>query len=260
MTINDLLVVVPHSGILIPDEIPLGSISDEFPRLMKNVDWYTHWLYAFEDILVNSTVIFPWSSLVLEANRNPEEIESAVPLSDTLGRPVYKTGREPAESLRRHLAGKYLDKFHQSLGRNISRGRIFMLDGHSTVTARGVAANQVELMNYQVLKPDGAVQRFCPDEFIYTYAEELSKRLEGIKITVNESGYHHVYGHICGRHSVDSNSRIGARVPAILQETNQALYMKADGSVDLPALEMLRRAFAWSLSAMLQKMNPDLSR
>jgi len=260
LKIKDLLVVVPHSGIIIPAEIPLDSLSDEFPSLARNVDWYTHWLYDFEDILGNSTAVFPWSSLVLEANRNPDELQSAVPLNDTLGRAVYKAGREPAGSLRRRLARKYLDKFHRTLSRSIGRGKIFMLDGHSTVTTRGVAANQVELMNYQVLKPDGAVQRFCPDEFVYTYAEELSARLEGIKISVNESGYHHVYGHICGRHSIDAESRIGRRVPAILQETNQALYMKSDGTVDLPALEMLRRAFARALAAMLQKMSPDLRR
>ncbi|MBN1369065.1 MAG: N-formylglutamate amidohydrolase [Dehalococcoidaceae bacterium] len=260
MKIKQLLVVVPHSGIIIPAEIPLNSLSEEFPSLAKNVDWYTHWLYDFEDLLGNSTVIFPWSSLILEANRNPNELDTAVPLVDTLGRLVYKPGHEPAEKLRRRLARKYLDKFHNTLSRTISRGRIFMLDGHSTVTARGVAANQIELMNYQILKPDGAVQRFCPDAFIYTYAEELSASLEGIKITVNESGYHHVYGHICGRHSVDAERRFGDRVPAILQETNMALYMNSDGTPNLPALERLRRAFARSLAAMLQKMSPDLRR
>jgi len=257
---NKLLVVVPHSGIMIPAEIPVSSLSDEFPLLMKNVDWYTHWLYDFEDILDSGPVTFPYSSLVLEANRNPAEIDSAVPLLDTTGRQVYRAGHEPDEKLRRRLAHKYLDVFHRAISRVIRRGSAFMLDGHSTLTARGVGANQIELMNYQVLQPDGAVQRFCPDSFIQAYAEELAIRLEGIRITVNESGYHHVYGHICGRHSVDAPRRVGDRVPAILQETNQALYMRSDGTPDLAALEVLRRAFAGALSAMLDRMRPDLRR
>lgn len=260
MKIKQLLVVVPHSGIIVPAEIPFESLSDKYPSLAKNVDWYTHWLYGFEDILAGKPLVFPYSSLILEANRNPDELDSAVPLVDALGRLVYKAGHEPAEKLRRRLARKYLDGFHRTISQNIIRGKIFMLDGHSTVTARGVSANQIELMNYQVLKPDGAVQRFCPEGFIHTYAEELHARLKGIKITVNESGYHYVYGHVCGRHSIDAERRVGDRVPAILQETNQALYMNSDGTPDLPALEMLRRAFAGALAAMLLKMSPDLRR
>jgi hypothetical protein len=39
MEIKDLLVVIPHSGIIIPGEISPDTLSPDFPSLMKNVDW-----------------------------------------------------------------------------------------------------------------------------------------------------------------------------------------------------------------------------
>ena len=58
MEFKELLVVVPHSGIVIPSEISLNSLSPEFPRLMRNVDWYTNWLYDFREILGNVQIEF----------------------------------------------------------------------------------------------------------------------------------------------------------------------------------------------------------
>jgi N-formylglutamate amidohydrolase len=250
---KELLVVIPHSGILIPEEIPTASLSPDFPRLMRNIDWYTNWLYDFRDILSNAHLSFPYCSLVLEANRHPARLEEAVPLKDVLGEPIYRQGKEPSQELRRRLSRKYLQAFHQSLRREIARGRVFMLDGHSTVTAKGVVDNQIELMNFQLSK-DGERQYFCPDAFIESYAEELSKRLPDIKVTVNESKYMNVYGHICGAHSVNGPTRVGNRAPAILQETHQRLYTNEDRTPNVEALERLRRAFAESLYEMIKRV------
>ncbi|MBN1188878.1 MAG: N-formylglutamate amidohydrolase [Dehalococcoidales bacterium] len=250
MEFKKMLVVIPHSGITIPFEIPVQSLSDKFPDLTRNIDWYTNWLYDFHDILGNSSVIFGYCSLVLEANRDPEDLESSVPLKDIAGDPVFRPDHEPDRTLRRYLARKYLDEYHRRIENEISLGKTFMLDAHSTVTARGVEDNQIELMNYQLSPQTGQKVRFCPDIFVETYAEALAKRLPGIRVTVNESGYHSVYGHICGKHSVDAMTRVGNRVPAILQETNQNLYMKLNGTPDIEAIEMLRRSFAGALYDM----------
>jgi N-formylglutamate amidohydrolase len=80
MTLEQLLVVIPHSGILVPREIPLESLSEQFPSLLQNVDWYTHWLYDFRDILSNRQLVFPYCSLILEANRHPDLTDDSVPL------------------------------------------------------------------------------------------------------------------------------------------------------------------------------------
>ncbi len=248
----DLLVVIPHCGILVPGEIAPDSLSPDFPRLMRNVDWYTHWLYDFRDLLGNAQLTFPYCSLILEANRHPEKLEESVPLKDTFGEPVYRPGREPDRALRQALSRRYLGRFHQEIGAEIGRGRTFLLDGHSTVTAHGVADNQIELMNLQHDGPDGEATRFCPPQFIEAYAEALQRRLPEVRVTVNESGYGSVYGHVCGAHSVNAPRRLGSRVPAILQETNQRLYMRPDRSPNVEALETLRRAFAAALAEMRQ--------
>ena len=257
MEFKELLVVIPHSGILIPNEIPFASLSEEFPRLMRNVDWYSNWLYDFGDLLGNSHLAFPYCNLILEANRHPEQLDDCVPLKDVLGEPVYRPGHEPGQRLRRSLSRKYLQTFHQGISEEISRGKTFMLDAHSTVTAKGVAENQIELMNFQISKPAEKPQYFCPDAFVETYASELAKRLPGIKVTVNQSKYHQVYGHVCGAHSVNAATRVGNRVPAILQETNQNLYMNSDRTPNLEALETLRRAFAEALYKMIKTVKPD---
>jgi N-formylglutamate amidohydrolase len=249
-----LLVVVPHSGLLIPCEIPLNTLSRDFPRLMRNVDWYTNSLYDFRDTLGNSRLLFPYCSLILEANRHPAKLAESVPLKDTFGEPIYQTGLEPDDKLRQSLSNKYLTWFHQAISTEITHGKTFMLDGHSTVTAQGVADNQIELMNFQNSSLNEEPTYFCPDVLIETYANELSKKLSWVKVTLNESRYDNVYGHVCGKHSVNAMKRVGNRVPAILQETNQKLYLNTDRTPNIEALETLRRAFAEALCKMAQKL------
>ncbi|MDD4924700.1 MAG: N-formylglutamate amidohydrolase [Dehalococcoidales bacterium] len=256
MVFNDLLVVTPHSGILIPPEIAIDTLSDEFEKFTVDIDWHTHWLYDFRDILDNSQMIFPYCSLILEANRNPDILEDSVPLKNRLAKDLYKKGEEPDITLKQLLARKYLKPFHYDISKKIVKYKInFMLDGHSTVTSHGVADNQIELMNYQVSPIDSTKTIFSPDAFIEIYAEELAKMLPEIKISVNESEFDTVYGHVCGQHSTNSMKRKGARVPAILQETNQKLYMNRDMTPDIFAIETLRRVFAESLSTMITKVN-----
>lgn len=253
MRLKELLVVIPHSGIVIPEEINPQSLVPEFPEMLKNVDWYTNYLYDFRDILGNRQINFPYCSLLLEANRHPDVLDDCVPLYDPLGKKMYKRGHIPDESLRRTLSDKYLIPFHDEISNTIMRGVNFMLDGHSTVTAKGVGDRQIELMNFQHSPLDEGPVYYSPSIFIETYAKELKKRLPDIRITVNESKYFNVYGHVCTQHSVNALKRIGHRVPAILQETNQKLYMHSNGTPDICAIERLRRAFAESVYHTLRK-------
>jgi hypothetical protein len=250
---KELLVAIPHSGIVIPEEIPLDSLSDEFSGQVRNVDWYTNWLYDFRDLLDNKQIVFPYCSLILEGNRHPDLLDESVPLKDVHGVPVFKPGREPDEKLRKFMSGKYLLPFHRAISEEIDRGMLFLLDGHSTVSARGMSDNQVDLMNFQVTEFEGKPRYFCPDMVLDIYAEALQKRLPDVKVTANESEYYTTYGHICAAHSVNSLKREGNRVPALLQETNEKLYRNADRSPNIEALNRLRRAFAESLAEMGRK-------
>lgn len=254
MEFKELLVVIPHSGIIIPSEISLNSLSPEFPRLMRNVDWYTNWLYDFRGILGNSQIEFPYCSLILEANRDPDKLEDSVPLKDSFYEPLYRYGQEPEQAKRKILSHKYLHPFHKEIEDTIAQGISFLLDAHSTISSRGITNDQIELMNYQITGPNEEKTIFCPDIFIETYAEELAKRLPDIKITVNESRYDKVYGHICWKHSINADKRVGNKVPAILQETNQSLYLNGDGTPDIKQMETLRRTFAEALTKMAEKL------
>ena len=246
-----LLAVIPHGGLVIPAEIPPDALSTEWPELARNIDWHTCARYDFRDILGNAQVEFAYCSLVLEANRHPRDIDAAVPLVDVLGRRVYRPGKEPSPDLRRLLAEKYLDPFQAAVGEAVAAGADFILEGHATVTARGMADNQVDLMNLQTDAGGGEMRRFCPDEMIRAYAAALRLRLPDVRVTINASEYLSVYGHICAEHALDAPERFGRKAPAILQETNQALYLRPDGSLDIAKLNRLRRAFAESLRIIL---------
>jgi len=252
---SDILVVIPHSGVKIPPEISLEDLSDEFLALTKNVDWYTQWLYDFRDILSNRQMVFPYCSILLEANRDPSVIDESVPLTDVHGRPVYRGGYEPSVSMRTAWSEKYLKPFHRGIEESISAGAVLLLDGHSTVTARGVADRQIELMNFQHTDRDEKPLQYSPDLIVNTYAEELRKRLPEILITVNASEYYRVHGHVCAAHSVNEMKRVGARVPAILQETNERLFKREDGTPDVVQINRLRRAFAQSLLQTLHSLH-----
>jgi predicted double-glycine peptidase len=254
MTGSDDLVVAGHSGVVIPPEISLEDLTDEFSALLKNVDWYTQWLYDFRDILGNRQLVFPYCSILLDANRDPADLDEAVPVRDVFGRPIYRSAYEPSPSMRAAWSDKYLKPFHRGIEENISAGASLLFDGHSTVTARGVAANQIDLMNFQHTQREAKVLHYCPDVIVETYADELRKRLPDALVTVNASEYVAVHGHICAAHSVNALKRVGARAPAFIQETNENLYKNSDGTPDVGRINRLRRAFAESLAQTLQSL------
>jgi hypothetical protein len=249
-----LLVVIPHSGIIIPAEIAQDSLSEHFPQMLRNVDWYTEWLYDFRDLLGNRQIVFPCCSLILEANRHPDRLDDCVPLRDVLGQPVYKSGREPAPDLRLALVDKYLRPFHAAIAGHVAAGARFLLDGHSTVTARGMADNQIDVMNFQHSPLDDGPVVFSPQDYAETYAEELRRRLPEVNVTVNASEYFHVYGHVAAAHSLNARAAAGNGVPALVQETNEHLFVNPDHTPDVNALNRLRKAFALSLAAAWERV------
>lgn len=253
MISQELLVVIPHSGIEIPAEIPVESLSEQqFPSLIRNIDWHTSSLYDFRDILGNRQMVFPYCSIILEANRHPDAIDDSVPLKDVFGRPVYRSGCEPGLKLRTAMSEKYITPFHEGISDSISAGAGFLLDGHSTVSARGVEADQIDIMNFQNSSMDNGKIYFCPDIYVETYAEELRKRLPEVKVTINDSKYCAVYGHVCAAHSVNAMRKADRKAPAFIQETNQHLYMNSDMTPDIRALNRLRLAFAISIRETLK--------
>lgn len=251
--LKELLTVIPHSGVVIPAEIPADHLAENFPDMLRNVDWYTQWLYDFTDMLDNRQLVFPWCSLLLEANRHPDIPDDSVPLTDVYGEALYKPGSEPTFEQRLQLSNKYLKTFHRQIETAIASGAEFLLDGHSTVAEKGVAGNQIDIMNFQHSHLDAARNEYSPLVFAETYADELQRRLPEAHVTVNASEYFDVYGHVCAAHSVNAMRRVGRKVPALIQETAQGLYL--DGKApDVLAIDRLRRAFAESIHATLTRV------
>jgi predicted double-glycine peptidase len=109
-------------------------------------------------------------------------------------------------------------------------------------------------MDFQQAPHDVGPRHYSPRIYVETYAEELQKRLPEVRVTVNESEYHHVHGHVCSEHSVNAMGRVGKRVPAILQETCQGLYLEPDGTPNVAAIDRLRRAFAGALQVAVTRV------
>ena len=150
------------------------------------------------------------------------------------------------------MSSKYLKPFHLMIENYIAEGATFLLDGHSTVTARGVADNQIDLMNFQHSQFDKEPIYYCPEIYVETYASELRKRLPDVEVTVNGSEYYTVYGHVCAAHSVNEMESVGRKAPALIQETNERLYKNVDRTPNVLAINRLRRAFAESIQETMR--------
>jgi len=253
---SKVLVSIPHARIACPPEISLSMLSRHQQTLaINNIDWYTDHLYNFQDVLNNAQVIFPYSQVYINVNRHPNTLDESIPLSLD-GLPVYEAGLEPSLDLRNLMIKRHLE-FHRIIA---NHEKAFILDGHSTVTGlQDAAGNQVSddiiLCDWQasVLDPPGGI-RTAPPGYLETYAEELERRLSGfnLRITKNTT-YSATYGHVMAVHGWDGQSKKEHRVPLLLQETNEALYVK-DGIPDVRLIEELRRIFSEAVDAMLWKL------
>ena len=253
-----LLVSIPHAGVLCPAEIPLVTLSEHQAQLAAdNIDWYTDRLYDFRDLLENDQVCFPYSQVYINVNRHPKTLDECIPVVLD-GVPIYRPDHALTIGQRKVLLKKYHTTFHRSIDR---RQKIFILDGHSTVTGHADAAgNQVAddiiLGDRQAspLDPPGGI-RTAPDGYLETYAEELERRLSGFQLRISRNTtYASTYGHIMAAHSWNGIGERGRRVPLLLQETNEDLYIK-NGKPDWLMIEELRRVFAEALSTTLIRMN-----
>lgn len=253
---SKVLVSISHAGIACPPEISPAMLSSHQQTLAaNNVDWYTDHLYNFQDLLGNAQVVFPYSQVYINVNRHPSILDESVPLN--LGDlPVYEAGLEPSLE-QRHLMLKRHLEFHRVIA---SHEKAFILDGHSTIIGhQDAAGNQVSddiiLSDWQesVLDPPGGT-RTAPLGYLDTYAEELERRLSGFKLRITKNTtYSATYGHIMATHGWDGQSERAHRAPLLLQETNEALFVK-NGMPDVRLIEELRRIFSEALHAMLWKL------
>jgi hypothetical protein len=229
---SDVLVVVRTAVLRLCRNL-LEDLTEDFAALFAKRGLVHAVAVRFSRHPRNRQLVFPYCSILLDANRDPADIDECVPVRDVFGRPIYRSAYEPSPSMRAAWSDKYLKPFHRSIEENISAGAGLIFDGHSTIPARGVADNQIDLMNFQHTDRDEKPLYYCPDVIVETYAAELRKRLPDVLVTVNASEYVGVHGHICAAHSVNALKRIGARAPAFIQETNERLFKDEHGAPDV---------------------------
>ncbi len=253
---RQICVANPHAGLLLPPEVAPEWLSAHFRDLVPlSNDFYTDALYNFSDLLGCAQIIFPYTPVVINANRNPKVLDHAVPLT-VRGLPVYRPDCEPDANLRRELL-RYHRAFHTRIA---CATKLFILDGHSTMDGDpdedgSLVSEDIILDDTQQSEfdPPGGI-RTAPAGYLDTYAEELTRRLpREIQVTRN-SRYLNVYGHVMAQHGWDGSGPRGHRAPLILQETNERLYMQG-GWPNVDALDGLRRIFAAALEATLEKMS-----
>jgi hypothetical protein len=204
--------------------------------------------------LGNKQIIFTINQIYINVNRHPDYIDECVP-TEIDGLLIYKAGSKPSIEVRKRLLSKYHSGYHNAIA---SVNKLFILDGHSTVTgfrdASGeIVQDDIILSDFQNsnLDPLPGIKT-APDGFLESYANALTKLLPNLRISLNTT-YCSTYGHIMSEHGWNGIGERKNKTPLILQETNEDIYIH-NRVPDIKAIEELRRSFAQSLEVMLDKM------
>ena len=137
-----LLVSIPHTGTVIPDDIEARLVSPWLARV--DADWWIDRLYDFAGDLDATVVHTAVSRSVIDVNRDPSGVSlypgqattELCPTTTFDGTPLYRTGERPSAGdieNRRHL---YFEPYHAALSTEIGRligehERIVLYDCHS---------------------------------------------------------------------------------------------------------------------------------
>jgi len=131
----------PHTGTEIPDDC-LDGLNDT-GRVLADTDWHVHRLYdgLLDDATVVRTTVHRY---VIDVNRDPQDVSlypgqhttGLCPTTDFDGRPIYKTGREPAPEDIAARRRAYHTPYHEVLAAEIERvhrrhGVAVLYDCHS---------------------------------------------------------------------------------------------------------------------------------
>jgi len=137
-----LLVSLPHTGTVIPDELLPAYVSTWLAR--RDTDWWIETLYDFAAGLGASVVRTTLSRSVIDVNRDPSGVSlypgqattELCPTTTFDGDPLYVAGGEPdaAEIARRRAA--YFEPYHRALAEEVAHLRalhpsIVVYDCHS---------------------------------------------------------------------------------------------------------------------------------
>jgi hypothetical protein len=256
--LSNILLVIPHSGLLIPEEIPLSKIRIRaIHKVFKDTisDRYTDHLYDFADM---SKIIFKWHRLFVDVNRHPVQEDFILP-SRISGIKVFNNWN-PDNKFKHKMASKYYWPFHSQIEKSKKN---FILECHST--EKGLLDNSKIRVKKTVYLCDGQNAspiekeprteiKTAPPGLVEEYANQIQKIDKQISVGINEA-YYTTYGVIMDWNGMIDGRIFGTyRVPLILQETDESYYINYKNDyVNCRALSHLNRVFAESLIKTLTK-------
>jgi N-formylglutamate deformylase len=137
-----LLVSMPHTGTLVPEEI-LRRMT-RAAKALPDTDWHLERLYDFLDALGASVLVATRSRYVIDLNRPPDgaslypgqDTTGLVPLETFHKEPVWLPGQEPGEAEIAERRERYWKPYHAALERELQRikarhGVALLWDAHS---------------------------------------------------------------------------------------------------------------------------------
>ena len=140
-----ILISVPHSGTLFPDELK-GEYKPNLIAAPEDTDWFVDQLYDFASAMGITMITANYHRWVVDLNRDPQSkplytdgriITALCTTTTFLGEPIYQDERkEVALTEVERRVEKYYKPYHQSIQENLYRlkskfGKTLLWDCHS---------------------------------------------------------------------------------------------------------------------------------
>ncbi len=247
---------IPHCSGSTPESWRSRIALDDV-QILQAVDFGTREI--FSELPAAGLVISQWSRLLVDLNRNPENIgeKGVVALSDYLGRPVFKNGLEPTADQIAFLVDRYYRPYHAQIAQAIASETVVgLVDCHSlngTGPADAPDAGQkrkdVVLSNYGDHHGRQVADQplTCPVHILVAAAEALKE--QGFTISINapyRGGY--IIQHYGRR--LQRSGRWAMQV-----ELTQDLFMApGDLSPDATALNQVKNGIEAALTKLAKKI------
>lgn len=225
-----LVVSVPHTGVLMPDEMA-ARLANDAMRALPMTDWHLHRLYDFVPGLGADLLCARYSRFVVDLNRAPEprvlypgRFETGLVALETFkGEPIWAQppGDEEVAQRRERYHRPYHDKLAALVRDKLERfGQVWLIDAHS-IASHPTRMHQRLDRDIYLGNRDGLS---CEDAWF----EFMVKEFESCGMSVSRN-YPYKGGYITDFYGGNP------AVQAVQIEMNQELYMDQDDPASGPS-------------------------
>jgi N-formylglutamate deformylase len=189
-----ILVIIPHGGRTVPDEISGHEQIDEFGIFIES-DAYANELFNYHDVF--TTVSTHVSRLFVDPDRHqtmlpPQFTDGIIKKESQGGRKIFKEKIFPDDIAIINIIKRYYDPFHKSIQEAVSNGRIkLILECHTMMPVGPRHAKDAgqprPLINIEnTIKTSVRTIRTCPTETTENFLSCLKKYFSNEDCTVSE--------------------------------------------------------------------------